>query len=53
MLPAEKAGIGHDSYLPEITPKKVAICGRVWVDTEDLVIARVEGQPATNSGCRR
>jgi hypothetical protein len=37
------------AYVIEITPKtsnKYLIKGRIWVDTEDYAIVRIEGQPA-------
>jgi hypothetical protein len=42
---------GRSNYVLEIIPKtqnKFLIRGRIWVDTEDFAIARVEGQPAKN-----
>lgn len=39
------------SYVLEISPRtknKFLIRGRIWVDTEDFAIARIEGQPAQN-----
>ena len=42
---------GRESYVLEITPKnpsKFSIRGRIWVDSKDFAITRVEGQPAKN-----
>lgn len=42
---------GRDAYVLEIAPKtenKFLIRGRIWVDTEDFAIARIDGQPAKN-----
>ncbi len=42
---------GRDNYVLEIIPKKpkkFLIQGKIWVDTEDFAIARVQGQPAKN-----
>lgn len=42
---------GRNNYVLEIEPKKptkYSIRGRIWVDAEDFVIARIEGAPAKN-----
>lgn len=42
---------GRSSYILEIVPKvasKFAIRGRIWVDSQDFAIVRVEGAPAQN-----
>jgi hypothetical protein len=42
---------GRPSYVLEVTPKaknKFSISGRVWIDSEDFAIVRVEGSPARN-----
>jgi hypothetical protein len=42
---------GRASYVLEINPKKpskFSIIGKIWVDTEDFAIARIEGRPAKN-----
>jgi hypothetical protein len=42
---------GRSSYVLEISPKtknKFLIRGRIWVDSDDFAITRVEGQPAKN-----
>jgi hypothetical protein len=39
------------AYVIDITPKtqnKYLVQGRIWVDTEDFAIARIEGKPAKN-----
>ncbi len=42
---------GRTSYVLEIRPKtknKFLIQGRIWVDSDDFAITRVDGQPAKN-----
>ncbi|MDX2152143.1 MAG: sigma-E factor regulatory protein RseB domain-containing protein [Bryobacteraceae bacterium] len=42
---------GRNTFVFEISPKaehKFLIRGRIWVDAQDMVICRVEGQPAKN-----
>jgi hypothetical protein len=42
---------GRTAYVIEATPKredKSLFRGRIWVDTEDYALARVEGEPAKN-----
>jgi MucB/RseB N-terminal domain len=42
---------GNDSYVMEITPRRKAkyLCrGKIWVDTRDFAIVRLEGEPAKN-----
>jgi hypothetical protein len=42
---------GRMAYVIEATPKradKSLFRGRIWVDTEDFALARVEGEPAKN-----
>ncbi|MFB3902052.1 MAG: hypothetical protein ACE15E_01240 [Acidobacteriota bacterium] len=42
---------GRAVYVLGISPKtenKFLICGRVWIDAEDLAISRIEGRPAKN-----
>jgi len=42
---------GRAVYVLEISPKtknKFLICGRIWIDAEDLAITRIEGRPAKN-----
>jgi len=50
-LAGREVSDGRDSYVLEVNPKKpskFSIRGRIWVDTEDFAIARIEGQPAKN-----
>jgi len=45
------ANDGRTAYLLDLLPKtktKFLIQGRVWVDTEDYAVARIEGSPAKN-----
>lgn len=40
---------GRRTYLLEVTPKRAShfsIVGKIWLDAEDLAIARIEGVPA-------
>ncbi|MCE5309140.1 MAG: hypothetical protein LLG20_15985 [Acidobacteriales bacterium] len=40
---------GRASYVLEVEPKtsnRFLVCGRIWVDTEDFAITRIEGSPA-------
>lgn len=42
---------GRTAYVIEVSPKredKALFRGRIWVDTEDYALARVEGEPAKN-----
>jgi hypothetical protein len=42
---------GRTAYVIEVSPKredKSLFRGRIWVDTEDYALARVEGEPAKN-----
>jgi hypothetical protein len=42
---------GRSAYVFEIVPRtqnKFLIRGRIWVDTEDFAIARIEGRPEKN-----
>lgn len=43
--------VGRMAYVIEVIPRredKLLLRGRIWVDTEDYALARVEGEPAKN-----
>ncbi len=42
---------GRLAYVIDVTPKRpdeYLVRGRIWVDTEDYALARIEGEPAKN-----
>ena len=44
------SGVYH-CYVPRATPKRVdkyLFPGKVWIDSQDLAVVRIEGHPAAN-----